>query len=104
SLGLHRLGIKAWPLAVLVPLAVIGIAYGVVWSIGVAGFSPPAGLDAADWATGLTIGLFQNLVIIGVTVSLGEELGWRGYLQPRRRPPSPHHPPRHSATSALPRL
>jgi hypothetical protein len=40
SLGLHRLGIKAWPLAVLVPLAVIGIASGVVWSMGVAAFNP----------------------------------------------------------------
>jgi membrane protease YdiL (CAAX protease family) len=83
SLGLHRLGVKAWPLAVLVPLAVIGMAYGVVWSMGVAAFNPPADVDAAGWATALTVGLFQNLVIIGVTVSIGEELGWRGYLLPR---------------------
>src|ERR671928_1425042 len=32
SLGLHRAGIKGWPLAVLAPLAVLGAAHGFVWS------------------------------------------------------------------------
>jgi len=36
---------------VLVPLAVIGITYGVVWSMGVAAFNSPADVDAAGWAT-----------------------------------------------------
>jgi hypothetical protein len=34
SLGLHRLGVKAWPLAVLAPLTVLGVAYGIVWASG----------------------------------------------------------------------
>jgi uncharacterized protein len=83
SLGLHRAGIKGWLLAVLVPLAVLGAAYGVVWSTGIATFAPPAGLDAAGWASGLAPGIFGTLVIATLTVSLGEELGWRGYLLPR---------------------
>ena len=83
SLGLHRAGIKGWPLAVLAPLAVLGAAHGFVWSTGIATFSPPAGLDAAGWASGLAQGIVGNLVIATLTVSLGEELGWRGYLLPR---------------------
>jgi hypothetical protein len=47
SLGLHRAGVSVWPLAVLGPLAVIGVAYSIVWSTGVATFTQPEGLDAA---------------------------------------------------------
>jgi hypothetical protein len=52
SLGLQRAGLKGWPLAVLAPLAVLGIANAVVWNTGVATFTPPAGLDAAGWIVG----------------------------------------------------
>jgi membrane protease YdiL (CAAX protease family) len=83
SLGLHRSGISAWPLAIVGPLAVLGISYGVVWSTGIAAFVPPAGLDAAGWVTGLGPGLFQGLVVVTLTFSLGEEIGWRGYLLPK---------------------
>jgi uncharacterized protein len=83
SLGLHRAGIRGWGLAVLVPLTVLGAAYGVVWSTGIATYSPPAGMDAAGWAGGLALGIFGNLVMATVTISLGEEIGWRGYLLPR---------------------
>ncbi len=41
SLGLHRPGLGAWPAAVLVPLLVMGAAYGVVWATGIAPFSVP---------------------------------------------------------------
>ena len=83
SLGLHRAGLKGWPLAVLAPLAVLGAAYTLVWNTGVATFTPPAGLDAAGWVVGLAQGLFSNLVIVTLTFSLGEEIGWRGYLLPK---------------------
>ena len=32
SLGLHRLGLSGWGLALLVPLVVLGFAYGSVWA------------------------------------------------------------------------
>jgi uncharacterized protein len=83
SLGLHRAGLQGWPLAVLAPLAVLGIAYALVWTTGVATFSPPAGLDAAGWLVGLAQGVVGNLVLGTLTFSLGEEIGWRGYLLPR---------------------
>ena len=44
SLGLHRLGLRAWPVAILGPLAVLGVAYGVVWATGLAEFAVPEAL------------------------------------------------------------
>jgi membrane protease YdiL (CAAX protease family) len=83
SLGLHRAGLRFWPLAILAPLLVLGTAHGVVWSTGIATFSPPAGLDAAGWVGGLASGMVQNIVFVALTFSLGEEIGWRGYLLPK---------------------
>jgi membrane protease YdiL (CAAX protease family) len=82
SLGLHRVGLHSWPLAVLVPLAVVGGSYAIVWSAGIATFTPPA-LDAAGWVVGLAQGILGNVVFALVTFSLAEEIGWRGYLLPR---------------------
>ena len=65
SLGLHRLGVKAWPLAVLAPLAVLGVAYGIVWASGVATFTPPAGLDALGWITTIGQDALQNRGVLG---------------------------------------
>lgn len=87
TLPLHRSGVSwtqivLWPL--VVPLAVYGAAYGMASIVGLAQWSPGGG----RWTTGTQIAanVVVNLSILGVFGSftaLGEELGWRGYLQPR---------------------
>lgn len=81
-LGLHRLGLSRWGIAVLVPLLVIGFAYGVVWSTGLAEVARPAGFFGSVLAP-----LWILLAIVGLTLtqSLAEEVGWSGYLLPRLR-------------------
>jgi membrane protease YdiL (CAAX protease family) len=83
SLALRHLGTKFWPLAVLAPLVVLSASYGIVWITGIGTFTPPAGLDAVGWVTGLAQGAFQNLLIATLVFSMGEEIGWRAYLLPK---------------------
>jgi len=71
-----------WPIAV--PLAVYGAAYAIAWTLGIAHWSPGGG----RWTTGpqVAVNLVVNLVVLGVFgtfTAMGEEIGWRGYLQPR---------------------
>jgi membrane protease YdiL (CAAX protease family) len=40
-------------------------------------------LDATGWVVALAQGVFSNLVVATLTFSLGEEIGWRGYLLPK---------------------
>jgi len=67
-----------------VPIAVYGTAYAIASSVGLAHWSPGGG----HWTTGsqITANVVANLPILGVfgtLTALGEEIGWRGYLQPR---------------------
>lgn len=74
DLGLHRLGAKGWALAFFVPLLVLAVAYGAVWTSGVASFVAPASFDILD--------LVVSIVIVTLMGGIGEEIGWRGYLLP----------------------
>jgi len=72
-----------WPL--VVPLIVYGAAYSIAYGAGLAHWSPGGG----RWTTGSQIAanVIINTVILGVVgtlTAIGEEIGWRGYLQPPR--------------------
>jgi CAAX protease family protein len=77
-LGLHRLGLEAWWIALLLPLVVGVAATALVWATPLASFVVP------DYGVGgATIDFAIEVVLATLTFSLGEELGWRGYLLPR---------------------
>lgn len=77
GLGLHRAGLRSWPLALVAPFAVMAVAYAIVWLIGVGSPRLVQGLTLTDLATGLAI---------SSGFALGEEIGFRGYLLPRLLP------------------
>jgi uncharacterized protein len=82
GLGLHRSGRQAWPFAILMPLPVLLFSYGIVWNTSIASLVMPSLSGSMleripDFLIGLVIGLF---------FTLGEEIGWRGYLLPRLLP------------------
>jgi membrane protease YdiL (CAAX protease family) len=81
SLGLHRAGLRGWPLALLGPALVLGCTYALAWQIGVGSFVALAG-GSAD----LALNLLVDLLIGGLIGGLGEEIGWRGYFLPHLLP------------------
>jgi membrane protease YdiL (CAAX protease family) len=78
SLGLHRAGFRSWGLALLAPVVVLAIAYGLAWSLGIGRFTWPGSNPITN--------LPASRILIGISLSLllafGEEIGWRGYLLP----------------------
>src|SRR5215213_976102 len=81
SLGLHRLGLNVWWIAFGVSLLISIVAAAVVWATPLASFVVPEG--------GILMGVLNAaitlLLTLGVSLPfmLSEEIGMRGYLQPR---------------------
>jgi CAAX protease family protein len=76
-------------LALLLPFAVGFVAYGLAWNAGLATFAPPGTLRLLGAAPGLGPGMrFARLIaavlaialVQSFVLSIGEEVGWRGYL------------------------
>jgi membrane protease YdiL (CAAX protease family) len=94
SFGLDR---RATALAVAFPVAVAALAYGIGWGAGLVALDPP--LDTMAWplpawivatpgspAARLAAQLAIHVTVAAVAgclLAVGEEVGWRGYLQPR---------------------
>ena len=81
SLGLHRLGLSVWWIAFGVSLLISVVAAAVVWATPLASFVVPEGgilLGVLNAAIKLLLQIAVSLVFL-----LSEEIGMRGYLQPR---------------------
>lgn len=76
-LGLHKLGLKGWWIAFLAPLLIGVVATAIVWATPLAKFVMP------DHVVSQIISFFIGIVLATLTLSLGEEVGWRGYLLPQ---------------------
>jgi membrane protease YdiL (CAAX protease family) len=81
SLGLHRLGLSVWWIALLAALLIGVIATAIVWATPLASFVVPNGAvgEISDFLIG-------GIVLGTLVIAMGEELGWRGYLLPRLLP------------------
>lgn len=82
KLGLHKLGLRGWIPAVLIPIIPLSLGYGIVWALGLVTLDVPADFQGFAWKSVPLILLFA-LAKSTLMESLGEELGWRGYLLPR---------------------
>lgn len=80
-LGLTRSGWQTWGVALLLPLPILAVSYGLAWVSGTATFVAPT---ASGWLPDLLIKLVINFLIIALFV-VSEEIGFRGYLLPRLR-------------------
>src|SRR5215207_3125168 len=78
SLGLHRLGLNVWWIAFGVTLLITVAASAIVWATPLASFTMPEG--------GIIDPILSFFIVFGASVvwfALAEEIGMRGYLQPR---------------------
>jgi membrane protease YdiL (CAAX protease family) len=82
KLGLHRPGLHGWGMALFVPLLVVGTIYGLAWGTGIAALGGRHPLNGSG-IVGLALSLLLTIVVNILVASVGEEIGWRGYLFPR---------------------
>jgi membrane protease YdiL (CAAX protease family) len=69
-----RRGRNAILLALVFPLVVGLVAYGIVWATGLVGFRVPS-TGLGGWTAGISV-----LILLNVVLSSGEEIGWRCYM------------------------
>lgn len=82
ELGLHRLGLRKWAFAIVIPIVVMSAVYLVLWATPYASVRIPKDFTGAVvWLLPLKVVLL--VIYYTVTSSLGEEIGWRGYLLPK---------------------
>src|SRR5215211_6230345 len=78
SLGLHRLGLSVWWIAFGATLLITVAASAIVWATPLASFIMPEG-----GIINAVINFLISFAIAALTFALAEEIGMRGYLQPR---------------------
>jgi len=81
SLGLHRLGLRMWPIAFFGTLAITVAATAAVWATPLASVTAPAG-----GIINSSVKLVVQVLVLATTFSLAEEIGIRGYLLPKLLP------------------
>ncbi len=85
--GLRQLGLRQWPIAILLPVVAIGSSFGIARLLGVVRF-----VDLGSYLLQAPI----SLVVLTVLV-LGEEVGWRGFLLGELLTTTPTLQPRRAA-------
>jgi uncharacterized protein len=78
-LGLDRLGLRGWPLAVAGPTAIHVIGFIILLITGLAVFTAPHTTGSAVF---VAIKILSGF-IMGTIFAFAEETGWRGYMLPR---------------------
>ena len=76
-LGLHRLGIRMWPIAILGTFLISLLAATITWATRFASFAAPA--NPVDTVLNFVV----NAIVTIVPFAAVEELAWRGYMLPR---------------------
>lgn len=83
QLGFHRFSMKYLLIGLLVPALPILIGFSIVWLTGLGTLGLPSEYEGQ--VPTLIIGFFITLIINSLTFTLGEEIGWRGYLEAKLR-------------------
>lgn len=82
GLGLHRAGLRGWPLALVAPVAILTVGGVATVLLGVAEWDPVGNAAMLPPVLYPAV-LLLNIAVASLSVSLTEEVGWRGYLLPR---------------------
>lgn len=81
KLGLHKLGLKSWGFSLVVPSIPLVIGFVAAYATSLASFEPGDDFAGLSWTVFPLLVIFLYIKSV-LTQSMGEELGWRGYLLP----------------------